>query len=52
MKMNHMQSNSKPTATASMFRRALKRFAYISAAGTLLLTATASWAAGGNNAYE
>ena len=52
MKMNHMQSNSKPTATASMFRRALKRFAYICAAGTLLLTATSSWAAGGNNAYH
>src|SRR5438552_7990581 len=52
MKMNHMQSNSKPTATASMFRRALKRFAYICAAGTLLLTATSSWAAGSNNAYH
>src|SRR5437660_11167523 len=52
MKMNHMQSNSKPTATASMFRRALKRFAYICAAGTLLLTATSSWAAGANNAYH
>src|SRR5438034_11494564 len=51
MKINHMQSNSKSTATASMFRRALKRFAYICAAGTLLLAATSSWAAGGNNAY-
>src|SRR5438093_4354466 len=47
MKMNHMQSNSKPTGTASMFRRALKRFTYICAAGTLLLTATFSWAASG-----
>ena len=45
MKMNHMQSNSKPTATACMLSRALKRFAYICAAGTLLLTATSSWAA-------
>jgi uncharacterized protein (TIGR03118 family) len=44
MKMNHMQSNSKPTATASMLSRPLKRFAYICAAGTLLLTATSSWA--------
>lgn len=44
MKMNHMQSNSKPTATKSIFRGALKRFAYICAAGTLLLTATSSWA--------
>src|SRR5437867_7500286 len=52
MKMNHMQSNSKPTATASMFRRALKRFAYVCAAGTLLLTATSSWAAGATNAYH
>src|SRR5437867_312572 len=52
MKMNHMQSNSKPTATASMFGRALKRFAYICAAGTLLLTATSSWAAGATNAYH
>src|SRR5437667_1542326 len=52
MKMNHMQSNSKPTATASMLRRALKRFAYICAAGTLLLTATSSWAAGSHNAYH
>src|SRR5437879_4131234 len=52
IKMNHIQSNSKPTATASMFRRALKRFAYICAAGTLLLTATSSWAAGANNAYH
>src|SRR2546422_9268563 len=52
MKINHMQSNSKSTATASMFRRALKRFAYISAAGALLLAATSSWAAGGNNAYH
>jgi uncharacterized protein (TIGR03118 family) len=52
MKMNHMQSNSKSTATASMFRRGLKRFACIGAAGTLLLTATSSWAAGGNNAYH
>ncbi len=52
MKMNHMQSNSKPTATASMFRRALKRFAYICAAGTLLLTATSSWAAADTNAYH
>src|SRR5713101_3481964 len=50
MKMNHMQLNSKPTATASMFRRALKRFAYICAAGTLLLTATSAWA--GINAYH
>src|SRR2546430_13928074 len=50
MKMNHIQSNSKATATASMFRRALKRFAYICAAGTLLLTATSSWA--GTNAYH
>src|SRR5438093_1413450 len=46
MKMNHMQSNSKPIATESIFRRALKRFACICAAGTLLLTATSSWAAG------
>jgi uncharacterized protein (TIGR03118 family) len=46
MKMNYMQSNSKPTATESVFRRALKRFACICAAGTLLLTATSSWAAG------
>jgi len=46
MKMNHMQSNSKPTATESLFRGAWKRFAYICAAGTLLLTATSSWAAG------
>ena len=38
MKMNHMQSNSKPAATASMFRRALKRFAHICAAVILLLT--------------
>jgi uncharacterized protein (TIGR03118 family) len=52
MKINHIQSNSKSTATASLFRRALKRFACISAAGTLLLTATSSWAAGGNNAYH
>ena len=52
MKMNHMQSNSKPTAISSMFRRALKGFAYICAAGTLLLTATSSWAAGANNAYH
>src|SRR6266496_2950462 len=52
IKMNHMQSNSQPMATASMFRRALKRFAYICAAGTLLLTATSSWAAGSNNAYH
>src|SRR2546430_5655992 len=52
MKMNHMQSNSKPTATASMFGRALKRFAYICAAGTLLLTATSSWAAADTNAYH
>ncbi len=44
MKMNHMQSNSKPTATKSLFRGALKRFACICAAGTLLLTATSSWA--------
>src|SRR5436190_2216654 len=36
MKMNHMQSNSKPTATESVLRRVLKRFAYICAAGTLL----------------
>jgi len=46
MKMNHMQSNSKPTATESLFRSAWKRLAYICAAGTLLLTATSSWAAG------
>jgi glucose/arabinose dehydrogenase len=43
MKMNHMQSNSNPTA-ASMFRRALKRSACICTAGTLLFTATSSWA--------
>jgi glucose/arabinose dehydrogenase len=43
--MNHMQSNSKPTATAPKFRSALKRFACICAAGTLLFTATSSWAA-------
>jgi uncharacterized protein (TIGR03118 family) len=48
MKINHTQSNSKSTVAASMFRRALKRFACISAVGTLLLTATSSWAAGGN----
>jgi uncharacterized protein (TIGR03118 family) len=47
MKMNHMQSISKPTATESMFRRAMKRFAYVCAAGTLFLTATSSWAANG-----
>jgi uncharacterized protein (TIGR03118 family) len=52
MKINHMQSNTKSTATASMFRRALKCFACMSAAGTLLLTATSSWAAGGPNAYH
>jgi hypothetical protein len=46
MKMNHMQSSSKLTATESLFRRAVKRFAYICAAGTLLLTATSVWAAG------
>ncbi len=48
MKMNHMQSHSKPTSTESLFRRALKRFACIGAAGTLLFTATSSWAAGVN----
>src|SRR5439155_9104554 len=52
MKMNHMQPNSKPAATASMFGRALKRFAYICAVGTLLLAATSSWAAGDTNAYH
>jgi uncharacterized protein (TIGR03118 family) len=46
MKMNYMQSNSKSTATESMFRRALRRFACICTAGALLLTATSSWAAG------
>src|SRR5213592_1157020 len=46
MKMNHMQSNSKPTATDSLFRRAVKRFTYICVAGTLLLTASSAWAAG------
>jgi glucose/arabinose dehydrogenase len=51
MKMNHMQSNSKPTATASMFRGALKHFACICGAGTLLLTAIAPLAAG-QNAYH
>ena len=45
MKINHMQSNSKSTATASMFGRALKRFACISAAGTLILTAITPLAA-------
>jgi uncharacterized protein (TIGR03118 family) len=45
MKIKHMQSNSKSTATASMFRRAWKRFACISAAGTLILTAIAPLAA-------
>ena len=43
--MNHIQSNSKPTAIESMFRRALKRFGWICAAGTALFTATSSWAA-------
>src|SRR5436309_5445207 len=46
MKMNHTQSNSKPTATDSLFRRAVKRFTYICVAGTLLLTASSAWAAG------
>jgi hypothetical protein len=45
MKMNHMQSHSKPTLTEPLFRRPLKRFACICAAGTLLFTATSSWAA-------
>ncbi len=49
MKMNHMQSNSNPTAIESMFRGAWKRFACICAAGTLLFTATSSWAVGANN---
>src|SRR5436190_12400486 len=49
MKMNHMQSNSNPTATESMFGRALKRFACICAAGTLLFTSSSSWAVGANN---
>src|SRR6266540_3408607 len=44
MKMNHMQSNSKLTATESLFRGAWKRLAYMCAAGTLLLTGTSSWA--------
>ena len=44
--MNHIQSNSKPTATDSLFLRAVKRFTCICAAGTLLLTATSGWAAG------
>ena len=35
-----------------MFLRALKRFAYICAAATLLLTATSSWAGDGNNGYH
>jgi hypothetical protein len=48
MKMNHMQSHSKPTATESLFRKALKRFAYICAAVTLLLTATAPLVAAPN----
>ena len=38
MKMNHMQSHSKPTPTGSLSRRALKRFAHICAAVILLLT--------------
>ena len=45
MKTNHVQSNSKPTATESMVRRALKRSACICTAGTLLFTASSSWAA-------
>jgi glucose/arabinose dehydrogenase len=45
MKTNHTQSNSKPTATESMFRRALKRYACICTAGTLLFTGASSWAA-------
>jgi len=45
MKTNHMQSKSKPTATESMFRRALKRSACICTGGILLFTATSSWAA-------
>ena len=39
--MSHMQLNSKPTATESLFCKAMKRFACICAAGTLLLTAIA-----------
>ena len=39
--MNHVQSHSKPTATESLFCKAMKRFACICAAGTLLLTAIA-----------
>jgi glucose/arabinose dehydrogenase len=41
MKMNHVQSHSKPTATESLFCKPMKRFACICAAGTLLLTAIA-----------
>jgi glucose/arabinose dehydrogenase len=50
--MNEMQSNTKPTTITSMFGRAFKRFTHLCVAGTMLLAATSSWAAGGNNAYH
>src|ERR1700741_4231079 len=51
VKMNHMQIHSKPTATESLFRRALKRFAHFCSVVTLLFTAIAP-AVAAPNAYQ
>src|ERR1044071_6016721 len=49
--MNHMQVKSKTTAKESMSHRALKRFAYICAGVTLLLSLIAPLVAA-PNAYQ